>query len=232
MMMEWGEHLVSVGILSFFLFFISYFIFLCRGGRYKTVAGIWLLKYFVLDLIVVLFVLFIAHWVLMNSMGRWYFVSVYISLSMAILLSMEYFEVNAQLSKLVKGTFILYLIIACGSPIYTLQFNGSKSLRPAMNVAGDFKRLAPCGVIGDYWNSYIIAAPYPDLICATPHDECDVRNIDLVDSVFAKPSLYLIRDNWMPIFPDTVRTLGRSLLRRGDPFELSGCKVCKYEVVK
>jgi len=54
----------------------------------------------------------------------------------------------------------------------------------------------------------------------------------LVDAVFERDDIYVIRDSWMKTFPDTLKQFGYTLLKDGSPFQLSDCDVCKYRKIE
>lgn len=97
-----------------------------------------------------------------------------------------------------------------------------------VDVVDDFKQLGEIGIIADFWNSYIISCPDPELIIATPHDQSGVRNQKIVEMVFERKNIYVIKDMWMKTFPDTLEQFGHVLLKDGNQFRLGRCYVCKY----
>jgi hypothetical protein len=189
------------------------------------------LAFFVTDAIVVFFVLLLSSWVLANGMGRWYFVATYISISMAIILILDNLN-ERKGTKILKYGILLLALTGSISTIYTMKYVRPKTLRPMVDVVGEFKRLGKIGVIAEYWNSYITSCPDPELVKATPNDISNVRNQEIVDMVFTRENIYVIKDMWMKAFPDTLEQFGYVLLKDGDQFELGGCDVCKYHKAK
>jgi len=168
---------------------------------------------------------------LANGMGRWYFVATYISLSMSIILALDNIELSYK-TKLLRWSILSLALIGAISPIYTMKYEKPKSLKPMVNIVGEFKQLGEIGVIAEYWNSYITSCPDPELIKATPNDQSDVRNQEIVDMVFERENIYVIKDMWMKAFPDTLEQFGYVLLKEGNQFRLGGCDVCKYDKIK
>lgn len=100
-------------------------------------------------------------------------------------------------------------------------------------VLDEFQHMGKIGVISEYWNSYVTSCINPELIKATPHDQTyAVRNMQIVDEVFAQPNIYVIRDMWMDSFPDSLTQFNRTLTRSGNEFKMGDCFVCKYDLVK
>jgi len=108
-----------------------------------------------------------------------------------------------------------------------VQLAKAKSLKPKVEYVGEFKKFGKIGIIGDFWNSYIISCSDPEMIKATAHDISNVRSEFLVDMVFERKNLYIIKDVWMNTFPDTLEQFGYVLLKSGKQFRLSGFDVCK-----
>jgi hypothetical protein len=93
----------------------------------------------------------------------------------------------------------------------------------------DFGSLGNIGIIGEYWNSYLIAAVDPLHIKATPHDKDMVRNQELAREVFRQPKMYIVRDGWMDHFPDQLFQFHHIILKRGEEVRLGDCYICRYE---
>ena len=221
-----------VGIYAYFaiVFFIFLFIKIFnKKNILRLISNKWIVFFFI-DMLAVLGAIMLSSWVLANKMGRWYFVATYIALSMLVILILDNLDVNKDVRLLRYGILVL-VIIGAISPIHTMKFVNPKRLTPMADVVGEFRQLGEIGVIAEYWNSYRTSCPAPDLIIATPHDRSDVRNRELVDMVFERKNIYIIRDMWMDAFPDTLYQFGYVLLKSGVPFRMGDCDVCKYEKV-
>jgi hypothetical protein len=173
-----------------------------------------------------------SSWVLLNNMGRWYFVASYISLSMIILLTFDFILNYNYPTKYFKIFLLFMIILGAISPVYTMLYTRPKTLKPMIKVVEEFETLGQIGIIGDYWNSYILSCTNPDLIKATPHDKSGVRSSKLVEEVFKQPELYIIRDMWFKAFPDTLVQFGFHLKKEGNEFSLGGCQICKYKRIE
>lgn len=208
------------------------------AGSYANKKSLKILKsekwisFFIIDFFAIFSVILLSKWVYLNGMGRWYFVTSYISLSILILLLFDNLQISEIKRKVVTSFLFLTIIVGSLSTIYSLKFISPKRLRSEISVRSEFLSLGEIGLIGEFWNSYISACPDPSKIKATAHDKSDVKNQKLVDGVFAQPNLYVIRDMWMEEFPDTMIQFGYMLKKKGDPFMLGGCYVNKYDKIK
>lgn len=183
---------------------------------------------FAMDGVVVFFIGLIAHWVFVNELGERYFTGLYISFWLAFLIYTE--RVKIMPSKYMFQLLILVTVmIGSLSTIYNFKYVFPKRLSPQSSIVSEFEHLGKIGIIADYWYSYGISFINPDLITATPHDKDHIRNCNLVDSVFAQPHLYLIKDMWLDSFPETIDQFGRKLIRKGVSFDMSGYRVNEYE---
>lgn len=191
----------------------------------------WVL-FFALDFIVIFGVLLVSKWVFLNGMGRWYFVTSYISFSMLILLLFDNLQLSGRKRAVLSSLFFAIVIIGSLSTVYHLKFIRPKSFQSQIDRKSELLTLGEIGIIGEFWNSYICACPDPAKIKATAHDKSNVRNLKLVDEVFAQPKLYLVRDMWMKEFPDTIEQFGFLLTKKGEEFRLADCVLCEYDKIK
>lgn len=216
-------------VIGFISFIIVYTL------KKKVVFELFLNKwiaFFFFDFVIIFSVLMVSSWVLANGMGRWYFVASYISFALASLLTLDYLE-KFKRALLFKYLVLLIALVGAISPIYSMKYIRPKTLTPMVDVVGEFKQLGEIGIIAEFWNSYITSCPDPELIKATPYDLSGaIRKKEIVDMVFQKRNLYVIRDMWMKSFPDTLEQFGHVLLKDGKPFRLGGCEVCKYNWVR
>ncbi|MES2836308.1 MAG: hypothetical protein V4667_02205 [Bacteroidota bacterium] len=226
------EILVSIYALLTVLFLLFLTAFIIKKKLVKNLFLNQWIAFFLLDFIIIFIVFLVASWVLANGMGRWYFVATYISLSLLVLLIIE--QLNKYNLKLKFFKFALLIIVLVGaiSPVYSMKYKNPKRLIPMTDIIVEFNKLGKIGVIGEYWNSYIISCANPDSIVATPHDMCEIKNKAFVGEVFSRKNIYVVRDMWMDYFPDTLLQFGNILIQDGKPFELGDCKVCKYKKIK
>ncbi len=226
-----NETFVSIYTYVAIVFIFSFVFFILKKKLFiHLISNKWIF-FFLTDTVAIFIVFLLSSWVLANGMGRWYFVATYISLSMSIILALDNIELSYK-TKLLRWSILSLALIGAISPIYTMKYEKPKSLKPMVNIVGEFKQLGEIGVIAEYWNSYITSCPDPELIKATPNDQSDVRNQEIVDMVFERENIYVIKDMWMKAFPDTLEQFGYVLLKEGNQFRLGGCDVCKYDKIK
>lgn len=211
-----------------FMLLVSFFFRERKNFDSKTKKWAFL---FILDFIMIFFILIISKWVLLNGMGRWYFVALYVSASIFILLLIDNLHIKGKLKPFFKALIVFVVFVGSMSTPINLKFVSPKSFRPELSLRSEFLQLGEIGVISEYWNSYITSAKNPDLIKATPHDMSGaVRNYSIVDEVFKQPNIYVIKDMWFDVFPDTLYQFGRVLSKEGDEFQIGGCNTCKYRI--
>lgn len=226
-----NEIFVSIYTYLAILFILSFlFILLKKKFVLHFLSNKWFV-FFLTDFVLIFIVFLLSTWVLLNEMGRWYFVASYISLSLAIILALDNPEIKHE-TKFLRWGILFISLFGAISPIYTMKFTRPKSLKPKVEVVGEFKQLGEIGIIGEFWNSYITSSPDPALIKATPHDKSDVRNYRIVDMVFERDNIYVIKDMWMDTFPDTLEQFGYVLSKEGNQFRLGNCEVSRYNKIK
>ncbi len=226
------EIFVSIYSYCVILFLIAFSTYILKKKVLLILFSNKWFSFFIADFIVIFITFILSSWVLANGMGRWYFVASYISLSMAVLIAIEHLQINNYPIMIYNFFLLVIIIIGAISPIYNMKYIYPKTLRPMVDVVGEFKQLGKIGVLAEFWNSYITSCPDPEMIKATPHDQSDIRNQQLVDEVFERKNLYVIKDMWMNSFPDTLEQFGYVLLKEGNHFILGNCDVCKYKKIK
>lgn len=186
---------------------------------------------FLIDFFSVLSILIISKWVLLNGMGRWYFVALYVSAIIFTFLLIVNLNNMNKLRPALKTVIILAVLVGSISTPINLKYVSPKSFRSELNLRSEFLQLGKIGIISDYWNSYITSAKNPEIIKATPHEQSGaVRNYSIVEEVFNQPNLYVIKDMWFDVFPDTLYQFGRMLVKNGEEFKIGGCYTCKYNL--
>lgn len=94
-------------------------------------------------------------------------------------------------------------------------------------------KLGSCGIIGDYWHSYVFASANPYLITATPGDQLGaVRKPELAKKCMNKRKIVLCKNDWLEEFPDTVRAFQYTLIRKGNSFKIEEMNFCEYKILK
>ena len=225
------EFFVIIYTYCVLLLVIVLLIMLYKQKRIKDLLANKWFSFFFLDLVGVFFVFLISTWVLANGMGRWYFVATYISFSMVILIAVECLQKN-KIQKMIKWFLVLTVVIGSVSTFYSLKYVCPKTLRPKAEECSELLPLGKIGIIGDFWNSYILSCPNPDLIIATQNDLSPVRNPVIVNYVFKCDNIFIIKDSGIISYPDTMIQFGHKLVKDGNEFLLAGRTMCKYRNIK
>ncbi|MEI6124773.1 MAG: hypothetical protein WCQ95_14230 [Bacteroidota bacterium] len=191
----------------------------------------WVL-FFIVEAIALLVVILGSKFTFLNDVPRRYFTCTYVSLGFVLLQSMENMVIGKKLQLLLKTFLLLTLLIGATGMIYTLKYLYPKTFKSQAEVSAEFKKLGDIGIIANYWNSYVISCVAPDQIKATQNDVTPVRNEMLVDEVFDCEDIYIIKNDWLNNFPDTLKQFGYNLLRNGEPFRMGERDVCKYRKLK
>ncbi|MCB0668345.1 MAG: hypothetical protein KDC80_21110 [Saprospiraceae bacterium] len=191
----------------------------------KESSNHFITNFFLINTILTLLALFTSKWVLENEMGRRYFSTWFISTFLFIIFLLN--RRDQTRTSLKSGIYILSLLSVISSleNLYYPQIKKSK-----LYYVNQVTSLAPAGIIGNYWNSYIYSSADPAHLLSTPHDRSVYRNIELVEKTFEQPSVYLVRDMWLQEFADTIRQFGRILIKEGDGFHLGDSDFCRYRL--
>lgn len=214
--------------LSIVLMVISVLLYWKNRNKFNFENKQWIFI-FLVDFFSVFSILMISKWVLLNGMGRWYFVALYISATIFIFLLIDNLSNINKVKPALKVLIIIAVFAGAISTPINLKYVSPKSFRPELNLRSEFLQLGKIGIISEYWNSYITSAKNPEIIKATPHEQSGaVRNQSIVEEVFNQPNLYIIKDMWFDVFPDTLYQFGRKLVKDGGEFKIGGCFTCKY----
>lgn len=218
-------------IYSYLILVFLLFLMLKKGNiKYSKNQVKWIVI-FTLDLILVFIIILTSKWANLNGIPRRYFGCSYISFWIIFLITFESLQRIKEI-KLMNGLLLLTVILGGLGTIYNYKYISPKKLTPTIKTVREFEKLGKIGIISEYWNSYLSSASNPSQIKATPHKDYNVRNQNLVDSVFAQHKIYVIRDMWMDEFPDTLEQFGYCLVKKGEEFRTGGSQVCNYSKIK
>ncbi|NVO19055.1 MAG: hypothetical protein HXX13_05110 [Bacteroidetes bacterium] len=189
--------------------------------------------FFALQTIILLLVVLSSKWVLMNEVGRRYFISIYLSIWITLLLLLEK-KMQSGLKKMRWISFSLLLIAIFGGSgtILHLRYIWPGTLTPKYTILKEFKDYGNIGVIGNYWNSYVISSIDPDHIVASTSDEMFCRKKELTPLVFKQERLFIVRDGWFEHFPDTMFLYNHVLQRKSEEKMIGDCFACEYKVLR
>jgi hypothetical protein len=203
-------------------------IWMYRKAEIKTDKKKWLI-FFISDSAFLLIIILWSHWVYLNDVALRYFTGMYICGWIVIFIIHDH--IPGRIKIIMNYLICMTVITGSLSAVYHYKYNSPGMLRPMIQTAKEFEQLGEAGIIGNYWNSYIISCVNPELIKATPHDKEYVRNKNMVDSVFNQPKIYIIKDMWMNHFPDTLYQFDRMLIRKNDSFYIGHSWVNEYNLL-
>lgn len=198
-------------------------------GGYQSFSFINFIKreYIIFGIISVLtFVAIImSNWVhLMNFSPRYFIIPYsFLMLTIFVVLGSKVEKQSMQMS-----AFVVVTSLVVGATSISIVFNNMKIRRPRIQELSEFKQLGKACLIGDYWYSYNIASISPGQIYATPHDKAYVRSDTQRDIVMKEDTIYLIANNWLPSFPDSILQFNKVLYRSDYEFKIHEAQVCMY----
>lgn len=182
-----------------------------------------------LDALFLLVAVLTSKWAALNMLNRRYFIGAYISLFILMLLL---HELTAPKQRR-RATPFLWATVIAGALSGPLQMKyvWPRTLQPRVDLAAEFLQLGTIGLIGEYGNAHVASVPDPARIAAVSHDGGPPKHPGLVAPVFDGRDIYVIKDMWLDSFPDTLSQFGHRLVRAGEPFNIAGCTVNRYEEV-
>lgn len=222
--------LISIGAWLILVVLITLLIILVLSRKSVfSFKNPWIV-FFLSDFLAVLAIIFLAHWVLLNNMGRWYFVAPYISGLLLVLLLLDSFV--EKMGKPLKAICVCCVLILGITPIYTSLSAHNWKYTPLRSTILELNKLGEIGIIGDYWDAYRCSIANPENIKSTPHEGEDIKNTDRISEVFRQPKIYLSKDMWFDSFPDSIQQFGVILYKYSDEFFLGGSNLCAYKPKK
>lgn len=215
---SWHAIFFILGVVLF-----CYFVFILKenSGQKTTWRN-----YFLLYTVLCLLILFSSYWVVKNFSVNRYFTVVYVSVWITILISIE--NVTDKRRKILQVVFLIAALFSAASSIVPHYIEGRSDEK--LSRLDGFKKLGKIGVIGNYWRSYYVAAADPENIVATVCEGEHLRCTSCTDSVFLRPTIYLIQDGWLDSLPSQIWQHGRELVRTGDTQNIGGLITAPYEV--
>lgn len=189
------------------------------------------LAFFLADAIIVTTVLMCCNFTLENNVPRRYFTFFYIGASMSFLMVLDNLHVASNVLDRMQYFLLSACCVAGVGGLYNLKYVWPQHLEPRTEQIRELDSLGKCGIIGDYWNSYIYMCMNPDSIKATPYMYEQIRNHALRKETFEQEELYLARDMWMDNFPDTVKVQSDTLVKIGSEFYLAKAHLCQYRLL-
>jgi len=224
-----NEILISIFAYLSIILFVVLIVCIIRKKWYRVLIKDKWIAFFLVDACAFFGIYLLSHWVLLNGMGQWYYVTVYISMSMCVLLIFDRLYNEKQI-KYLKYFLLLIVFVGAVSPIYTMRYNNPKTLKPTLENVDELESLGKCGLIGDYWDSWVCSISDPDKIISTPHqdDWASNRNLSMAHKAASMDTVYLVKDNWLESFPDTITQFDNKLKKNGEEFNIGIWTMCRY----
>ncbi len=185
-----------------------------------------------------------SEWVYKNDINIRYFSVVYLSLWLTIIFySDAIINLSLQSSRIrVVNSFKKYLfrintpllvslllVALIGSmslPSYVYSLSPAKS---QLSKLIGFNQLGEAGIIGDYWNSYIICSVNPEKLSCTPHDRNMVRSARSAKKVMESAKIYLVKEGWLDHFPDQIVQFKTTLKKQGPEIKIDAYTLALYK---
>ncbi|MCX5963668.1 MAG: hypothetical protein NT070_11175 [Cyanobacteria bacterium] len=111
-------------------------------------------------------------------------------------------------------------------PSYVYSLSPAKS---QLSKLIGFNQLGEAGIIGDYWNSYIICSADPEKLSCTPHDRNMVRSARSAKKVMESAKIYLVKEGWLDHFPDQIVQFKTTLTKQGPEIKIDAYTLALYK---
>jgi hypothetical protein len=173
----------------------------------------------------------ISYWAVFMHQPFRYFCPFYIQLLLAFV-----FLMNEQKKVSWYTLAPISLVVIAGAFSYIKHYQiktssayGWLSRTQAMSFAKDHNNI---GIIGSYWNTYIIESFNTSGIDSSPHDKDLYRGEKSLETIFTRDSIMLIENAAFETLPDTIEQFGALLIktsndRHKDEFNFAFYKVAE-----
>jgi len=201
-----------------------------QGLRLPEDKKRWLL-FFLADGVIIFTVIIFSGWALADGYGRRFFICSYVSFGLALLMLSDQLMNTIRRKNVFASFIIVTILVGACSPLYFLKNIRPGNLEPSAEVMRGFGSLGKCGIVGDYWNSYILSVADPGMVRAVPHDQGNNKSPELVKEIFKDKYVYLIKDNWLETYPGELGQYFHLLRKDGDEFKMCGRSLCRYKII-
>ena len=133
------------------------------------------------------------------------------------------FKINTPL---LVSLLLAALIGSMSLPSYVYSLSPAKS---QLSKLIGFKQLGEAGIIGDYWNSYVICSVDPKKLSCTPHDQDMVRSARSAQKAIASDKIYLVKERWLDSFPSQIIQFGTRLMKQGPEIKIDQYTLALYK---
>lgn len=139
-----------------------------------------------------------------------------------------------------KHYLVIYLlpliIISSVYNFYSLQFTPhyKDSNRVNRIIISDFPfpEGGKIGLVGNYWNSYLFGAIYPDQVVPTPYWGDQIRNFNMFFDALESDTIVVIGKGWMESMKDSINMNYYHLVRKSPEYFYNGIIYAHYISVK
>lgn len=157
-------------------------------------------RYFLLVATIGTVLLISLRWVHINAVMLKYFIPVIMAMWMFVL------SLNPSVKTHFRLTYYSLACIAVFASAFSFQKPYSKFYQESITYT-DLKSLSSLPhhhFLGDYWHAYVLGIADPSTIVATPHMKDVSRHKLFKHAVLNSDSLYVVSNNWLDAFPDTL----------------------------
>lgn len=214
----------SISLLNSLMFYSASIVavLILAGKRLGMQVSSWSVYFLVLSVLSIA-ALCCLRWVAVNYVMLKYFIPAF------VLMWAGFFSVRPRHNTSLY-TYALFLSIAtimsAAGGLYQ-HVNNSRIVTGLKEVEA-IKTLAPVGFIGDYWYSYLLGIADPSSIATTPHEGQFCRNRELLGKVLAYDTVYMVKNQWLDTFPDTIVQYGHVWIRSGAEVNLTPFEMAPY----
>ncbi|MGZ3862619.1 MAG: hypothetical protein ACXVPN_02100 [Bacteroidia bacterium] len=215
-------HNILVTIMVLIMAGVTFYNIQKQKFRFNFITGVFFLNAFLS-----FFFLLASNWVHLMDYSYRYFTYSYFSLAV----SLVFYGVGINYGPVKKVYLGLYTLALCamsyGSYALCANPTGAGKELSAKQLQ-KLDSLGECGIIGDFWYSYVLGVNHSKMILTSPHEKSHVRSYKPLYSLFQKPHIYLVKNLWFDSFPDTISEFGYLLTKAKPPFNIGDLTFCEY----
>ncbi len=205
-------------LIGFMIILLAAWLFI--GQTISRLAGFALLSSFFSFLLVLL-----SKWSAIMDYPIRYYTPAFFFLLLALLLQLT--TLKKALAPHILATALMIAIAFSGYQ-YLRDFDHEVIDRVNPEEARQFAAMGNYGLVASYWNSYTVDA-LSDKIKATPFYGSYIRHWPVVEEVFQKDSIIIIRNGFLPELPDTITQFDRHLQRISEVKQLKEFEYAFYQ---
>lgn len=187
---------------------------------------------FLLNALLSALALYLTDWASRNNYEYRYWTYSFISFGVFLFM---YADVIYNSRK--KIILTLVSLLAITQTVLSIQHGLNRNFAPwneypYSELKEDVKKLKHCGIIGNYWFTYLLSSVKPVDCIAVPKEGEFIRNAKQLPDLFEKEKLFLVKNNWFETFPDSITQYGVLLKKSGEPFFIDkDIELCRYNKI-